>query len=408
MHSREVVITGTGMLTHLGGRDRTLHAIWEGRSRSFDRYAPAVELRCRCTHAGLIPDERLTDEVLGITRKQSRFMGRASRMALVAVREALAEAGLTGDRELAVLVGSGTGDTDTHIEQSERIRTHGHAKRLRPTTVPRLMASTVSANLVQTLQTRGPSASVAAACAGGAWNVLVAAALVRDGLATRAVAGGCEAIDLHFHGGFDAMRAYCADVDGPPDRASRPYAADRAGFIFGEGAGAMVLERRDQAEARGAPILGVLRGWGVSSDGHGEMVKPSRDGAARAMRAALAHAGVAPSEVSYINTHATSTPAGDIEEAHAVWTVFGDGAAYSSTKGFTGHMVSGAGAVEAVITLGSLRRGVLPACLNAEPLDEALRDRPPVLRSRPTTGRIGMSNSFGFGGTNACLVLEAQ
>ena len=407
MRAEDVVITGSGVLTHLGDEASTVAAVRAGRGRAFQTYDEAVAHQCRCTRVGFVDDALLTDERLGITRRESRFMGRASRVALAAVRAALAEAGLTGDPELAVLVGSGAGDTAAHIETSERLRTLGTARRLKPTMVPRLMASTVSATLVQTLRTRGPSASVAAACAGGAWNLLVAATLVRDGLATRAVAGGCEVLDLHFHAGFDTMRAYCPDDKGDAERASRPYAADRAGFIFGEGAGVLVLERRDDAEARGTTILGTLRGWGASSDGHGEMVQPSRDGAARAMSSALRHAGLEPEDIAYVNTHATSTPAGDVEEVRALEAVLGDAVLYSSTKGYTGHMVSAAGSVEAALTLRLLREGLAPGCLNAEPLDPALAEHPPLTETTALDGRIALSNSFGFGGTNACLVLEA-
>lgn len=407
MHSEDIVITGTGMMTHLGGQAATIAAVRAGQGRAFQPFEAAVEAGCRCTLIGPIDDVLLADDALSLTRKQSRFMGRASRMALVAVREALANAGLDDERDSALVMGSGTGDTDAHIEVSDRLRTYGSARRLRPTLVPRLMASTVSANLVNILRLRGPSASVAAACAGGAWNIIVAAGLLRDGLADRAIAGGCEAVDLHFHTGFDAMRAYCADADGTPQTASRPYAADRAGFIFGEGAGVLVLERRSTALARGATILGVLRGWGASSDGQGEMVQPSRDGAARAMRSTLRHAGLEPAEIAYINTHATSTPAGDIEEVHALRSVFGEAVSYSSTKGFTGHMVSAAGAVEAALTLNFLREGAAPGCLLAGDLDAELRTHPPLLQTSPVGGPIALSNSFGFGGTNACLALQA-
>ena len=405
MRHDAIVITGTGMLTHLGRRDETLGALRAGRGRPFDPYARAVDVGCRCTRVGLIPEEVLADEALGITRKQSRFMGSASRMALVAAREALAQADLVGDRELAVIVGAGAGDTATHEEVGERLRVHGSARRLRPTVVPRLMASTVSANLVNVLRTRGPSASIAAACAGGAWNLIVGAGMIRDGLAERALVGGCESVDIHFHAGFDAMRAYCADADGTPDTASRPYAADRAGFIFGEGAGMLVLETRASAEARGAAILGVLRGWGASSDGEGEMVQPSRDGAARSMRAALRHAGVDAADVAYVNTHATSTPAGDIEEVHALRAVLGD-VPYSSTKGYTGHMVSAAGSVEAAITLAFLAEGLAPGCRLEGAVDPELQAHPPLLSTTALSGTLALSNSFGFGGTNASLLFR--
>jgi 3-oxoacyl-(acyl-carrier-protein) synthase len=348
----------------------------------------------------------LPDESLGVTRKESRFMGHSSRLALAAARQALADAGIDDPTPLAVVVGSGVGDTPTQAEIHARVAETGNVRRVLPTAVPRLMGSTVSANLSNVLRTRGPSCTVTAACAGGAWNLVLAATLVRDGLAPAALAGGVEVRDVPFHLGFDSMRAYCADDDGTDDDASRPYAADRAGFIFGEGAGIVVLERRRDAERRGAPILAVLRGWGMSSDGEGEMVQPSRDGAARAMRSALAFSGVAAQEVGYVNTHGTSTPAGDVEEVRALEAVFGGGIPYSSTKGYTGHTISAAGAIEAVLTAVMLRDQTAFAARLSRPLDPALAGHPPLLQHAALHEPFAVSNSFGFGGTNACLVLE--
>jgi 3-oxoacyl-[acyl-carrier-protein] synthase-1 len=277
-----------------------------------------------------------------------------------------------------------------------------------PTVIPRLMASTVSANLATVLETTGPSFSATAACTGGAYNLLLAAQLIANGHVEAAIAGGADVADIHFHAGFDAMRAYTTVDNDRPERASRPYAADRAGFIFSEGAGILVLESRAHAEARGARILGRLLGYGMSSDGTGNMVAPSPEGAELAMRRALAHAGLRPEDVDYVNTHATSTPLGDVSEVRAMRRVFGEHRpAYSSTKGYTGHSVSGAGAIEAIFTLAMLRCGFIAPCPNAEPVDPELADWPPVTApvSRPL--RVALSNSFGFGGTNAVLALAA-
>jgi 3-oxoacyl-[acyl-carrier-protein] synthase-1 len=187
-----------------------------------------------------------------------------------------------------------------------------------------------------------------------------------------AIAGGADVADVHFHAGFDAMRAYTTVDNDRPERASRPYAADRAGFVFSEGAGVVVLETRQHAEARGAAILGVLLGYGMSSDGTGNMVAPSPEGAELAMRRALDHAGVAPDAIDYVNTHATSTPLGDVSEVRALRKVLGGRhVAYSSTKGYTGHPVSAAGAIEAIFTLAMLRGGWIAPCVNAEPLDQS-------------------------------------
>ena len=263
-----------------------------------------------------------------------------------------------------MVVGSGTGDVETHREIAARLaRTQG-PRRVAPTVIPRLMASTVSANLATVLESTGPSFSATAACAGGAYNLLLASQLVENGHVDVAIAGGADVADIHFHAGFDAMRAYTTVDNDRPERASRPYAADRAGFVFSEGAGVVVLETRQHAEARGAAILGVLLGYGMSSDGTGNMVAPSPEGAELAMRRALDHAGVAPDAVDYVNTHATSTPLGDVSEVRALRKVLGGRhVAYSSTKGYTGHPVSAAGAIEAIFTLAMLRGGWIAPCV---------------------------------------------
>jgi 3-oxoacyl-[acyl-carrier-protein] synthase-1 len=332
-------------------------------------------------------------------------MGRVSLLALRATRLALAQAGVA-TRDAAVVVGSGTGDDETHREIAARLARSEGPRRVAPTAIPRLMASTVSANLATVLGSTGPSFSATAACAGGAYNLLLASQLIENGHVDVAVAGGADVADIHFHAAFDAMRAYTTVDNDRPERASRPYAADRAGFVFSEGAGILVLEARAHAEARGATVLGTLLGYGMSSDGTGNMVAPSPEGAELAMRRALAHAGLAPTGIDYVNTHATSTPLGDVSEVRAMRRVFGEARPrYSSTKGYTGHPVSAAGAIEAIFTLAMLRGGWIAPCPNAEPLDPELADFAPVVRPETRALRTALSNSFGFGGTNATLVL---
>jgi 3-oxoacyl-[acyl-carrier-protein] synthase-1 len=400
-----LVISGAGVVTYgAASLDALIDDVRAGRRRPLHRFAEAAEHGCRCTRYGAATPD-LSDEALGLDRRDARFMGRGSRLALRAARDALAEAGLASTADLAVVVGSGAGDTATHRDVQERLEATRSARRVGPTVIPKLMASTVSANLANALRARGPAASVAAACAGGAYNLAFAASMVRDGLCDAALAGGVEILDLHFHAGFDAMRAYCADEDGTELTASRPYAADRAGFVFGEGAGVLVVERRSRALARGATPLAVLCAVGLGADGDGEMVQPSTEGAARVMRTALRLAGIGPSDVGYVNTHATSTPAGDVAEARAVLEVFGPDVAYASTKGFTGHTISAAGAIEAAVTARALALGAALPCAPIEALDPALSDSPPVLAERPLAAAFALSNSFGFGGTNASVVL---
>ena len=403
--AREVVVTGTGVACVMGDDWPGIEAaLREGRPTTFLRWAPAIEHGMQCHLIGLYPGE-LTSARLGIDKSQARFMSRVALLALRAARIAVAEAGVA-TRDAAVVVGSGTGDVETHREIAMRLaRTEG-SRRVAPTVIPRLMASTVSANLATVLEATGPSFSATAACAGGAYNLLLAAQLVENGHVDVAIAGGADVADIHFHAGFDAMRAYTTVDNERPERASRPYAADRDGFVFSEGAGIVVLETRAHAEARGARVLGVLLGYGMSSDGTGNMVAPSPEGAELAMRRALDHAGVRPDEIDYVNTHATSTPLGDVSEVRALRKVLGGRhVAYSSTKGYTGHPVSAAGAIEAIFTLAMLRGGWIAPCVNAEPLDPELVDYAPVVRPEARPLRTALSNSFGFGGTNAVLVL---
>ncbi len=403
----DVVVTGMGVVCRLGDDlEEVTAGIRAGHSPPFSIWQAAVDAGIGCHLMGAYAGDEaadLADDALGIERRAARFMGRASRLALRASRAALAHAQQPAPTDCAVVIGAGAGDVPSHIEVQRQL---DRGKRVAPTVIPRLMASTVSANLVNVLQTTGPSVSAAAACAGGAWNLVIAAQLVRDGFAPMALAGGVEAVDLHFHAGFDSMRAYNRADNNDPSRPSRPYAADRAGFIFGEGAGALVLERREGAEARGVPVLGTIRGWGLSSDGSGDMVAPDAGGAERSMRKALEVAGYAPSDVDYVNTHATSTPVGDLCEVRAMRAVFGEHRVrYSSTKGYTGHTISAAGAIEAIFTLQMLRQGWVAPSAHAEPLDPEIADWAPVVAPTEATLSVALSNSFGFGGTNATLVL---
>jgi 3-oxoacyl-[acyl-carrier-protein] synthase-1 len=397
---RTVVVTGAGVCCHLGDDLAQIAAMLRsGRSLPFVTHPPAVEAAARCQIFGSYRGE------LTLPRQQSRFMGRAALMACKAALAALEQSGLER-RDIAVVAGSGTGDVATHVEIQEKLSDPAGMRRVPPTVIPRLMASTVSANLSALLRVTGPSFSASAACAGGAYNILLASELIEHGHVEAAIAGGAEVADAHFHAGFDAMRAFNGEDNEHPERASRPYAADRAGFIFGEGAGMLVLETAAHAAARGAEVLGVVRGYGMSSDGTGEMVFPSQEGAVLAMERALRHAAVEPGDVDYINTHGTSTPLGDVTEVRALRRVFGNRRVpYSSTKGYTGHTISAAGAIEAIFTLMMLRGGWIAPCVNAEPLDAELEDYPPVLRPTSAPLRLALSNSLGFGATNVALVL---
>ncbi|MEQ9318596.1 MAG: beta-ketoacyl-[acyl-carrier-protein] synthase family protein [Polyangiaceae bacterium] len=405
--SRQVVVTGAGVVCNMGDDLGAIgEALRAGNNPSFTEWPPAIEMNAKCQVIGEYTGD-CSDDAIGIGKKDSRFVGRAARLAVKASRLAIARAGLDDVSDLGVVVGSGTGDVHTHIHIQSRLEKYHDAKKVGPTTIPKIMASTVSANLANILKCKGPSVTATAACAGGAYNILLAAMMIESGHVDRAIAGGVEGTDVHFHAGFDAMRAYNSDDNATPERASRPYAADRAGFIFGEGGGVVVLESRQSATDRGAEILGALRGWGMSSDGEGEMVAPSRDGACRALKQAFAHAEIDPTQIGYVNTHGTSTPLGDVSEVNAIRDAFGTHQVpYSSTKGYTGHTISGAGAIEAIFTLLMLKGGWLAPSVNADPLDPELADYPPVREPTATTMDHAVSNSFGFGGTNVALVLS--
>jgi len=403
---RQVVITGAGLCCNIADElDQALAVLREGRRGNFEIHPETRELQCRCQVLAPYHGD-ISDAALGIKKSHGRFMGKAARMAYRAATRALQQAGLQR-RDIGVVVGSGTGDVAAHLELRNKLQQTGDAKRMLPTYIPRLMSSTVSANLVNALQTTGPSFSLAAACAGGAYNMVMAAELIERGHIDAALAGGAEVYDPHFYVGFDAMRAYNGEDNHRPTEASRPYANDRAGFIFGEGAGVVVLETRAHAEARGAQVLAVLRGYGMSSDGDGEMVSPSSDGALRAMRSALVHASIESSQIDYVNTHGTSTPLGDAAEVEALRALFGSRrVAYSSTKGYTGHAISAAGTLEAIFVALMMNEGFLAGSVNADPLDPTFADYPPLLTSGPKATTVCLSNSFGFGGTNVSLVLE--
>ena len=406
-HAEDVVVTGTGVCCNLGDElPSILEQIRTGAPKaSFEKWAPAVENDARCQIIGIYKGD-LSDAALNVPKSEGCFMGRGARIALRAARNAIAEAEID-PRHLAVVVGSGTGDVETVVEIERKLAKTKQTLKISPAVVPRLMASTVSANLVNVLRTTGPSFSATAACAGGAYNVLLAAQLIQSGHAKAALAGGCEVQDIIFYSGFDSMRAYNGGDNDTPHRASRPYAADRGGFIFAEGAGIVILEKRSDAEARGAKILGTIIGFGMSSDGEGNMVAPASDGALAAMEQAIAKAKVAKDEIDYVNTHGTSTPLGDLGEVKAIQRCLGRHVAYSSTKAYTGHTVSAAGTIEAIFTMAMLREGWIAPALHASPVDPEIADYPPTLVPTKAKLRYAMSNSFGFGGTNVTLVLGA-
>ncbi len=397
---RRIAITGMGITSCLGNDlDSVSAALRAGRSGI--RLLPEAAERGLRSQVGGAVDLDL-DAV--IDRKLKRFMSDAAAYSYVAMRDAIADAGLSdeqvSDPRTGLIAGSGGGSSHWQVETADILRARG-VRKVGPYMVPRTMCSTVSANLATAFKIRGLSYSISAACATSAHCIGAAADLIRHGAQDIMFAGGGE--DLHWTMTvmFDAMGALSTGSNDAPEKASRPYDVNRDGFVISSGGGMLVLEDWDHAVARGAPIHAELIGYGVTSDG-ADMVAPSGEGAVRCMQMALA--GVE-RPVDYLNTHGTSTPLGDITELNAVREVFGANVpSLSSTKALSGHSLGAASVHEAIYSLLMLRDGFIAGSANIESLDPGAEGFPIVRESRDVKLDLVMSNSFGFGGTNGTLV----
>ena len=397
---RRVVVTGMGIVSCLGNQPATVSsALRESRSgiRAMPGYA---ELGLRSQVAG-VPEIDLDAE---IDRKLRRFMGDAAAYAYVAMRSAIADAGLAIEQvchpRTGVIAGSGGGSPRWQIETGDLLRNKG-VRKVGPFMVPRTMCSTVSATLATAFGILGLSYSIAAACATSGHCIGAAADLIRHGAQDVMFAGGGEEEHWGMTAQFDAMGALSTGSNDTPERASRPYDVARDGFVIAGGGGMLVLEEYEHARARGAHIHAELVGYGVTSDG-ADMVAPSGEGAVRCMQMALAQV-TAP--VDYLNTHGTATPLGDIVELQSVRNVFGDAVPpLSSTKSLTGHSLGAASVHEAIYSLLMLNEGFIAGSAHIDELDPRAEGFPIVRASRDAQLQTVMSNSFGFGGTNASLV----
>jgi 3-oxoacyl-[acyl-carrier-protein] synthase II len=330
-------------------------------------------------------------------------------LAVAAAREAVEEADLAGldPERMGVTIGSGIGGLHTLEDSVETLSTRGPG-RITPFVIPMIISNMAAGYIAIRHGLRGPNLCHVSACATGAHSIGEAARIIERGDADVMLAGGSEAANTRLGvAGFAAMRALSTRND-DPQAASRPFDRDRDGFVMGEGAAVLVLEEEQQARARGARIRGELLGYGMSADAV-HMAIPAEDGegAQRCMRLALADAGLAPTDVDYLNAHATSTPAGDPAEVRAIRGVFGrhvDSLAVSSTKSMTGHLLGAAGAVEALLSLRALETGTLPPTINLENPDPECELDHVANKARHVPIRVALSNSFGFGGTNATLV----
>ena len=397
---RRVAITGMGITSCLGNDlDSVSRALREGRS-GIRTLPDSVERGLRSQVGGAVDID--LDAV--IDRKLKRFMSDAAAYSYVALRDAIADAGLSeaqvSNPRTGLIAGSGGGSSRWQVETADILRDRG-VRKVGPYMVPRTMCSTVSANLATALKIKGLSYSISAACATSAHCIGAGADLIRHGAQDIVFAGGGEDLDWTMTVMFDAMGALSAGRNDEPQKASRPYDAGRDGFVIGSGGGMLVLEDWDHAVARGAHIHAELVGYGVTSDG-ADMVAPSGEGAVRCMRMALE--GV-DRPVDYLNTHGTSTPLGDIVELNAVREVFGEAVPpLSSTKALSGHSLGAASVHEAIYSLLMLRDGFIAGSANIDNLDPGAEGFPIARESRDARLDVVMSNSFGFGGTNAALV----
>ncbi|WP_404464776.1 beta-ketoacyl-ACP synthase I [Vreelandella aquamarina] len=400
---RRVVVTGLGIVSCLGNdQQQVLDALKSGRSgiRFKEEYA---ERGFRSHVAGSVD----IDLDALIDRKLRRFMGDAAAYAYVSMAQAIEDAGLTEEQvsnvRTGLIAGSGGASSANQVEAADLMREKG-LRRVGPYRVTRTMGSTVSACLATPFKIKGVNYSISSACATSAHCIGSAMEQIQLGKQDVVFAGGGEEEHWTLSCLFDAMGALSTHYNDTPDKASRPYDQARDGFVIAGGGGMLVLEELEHAKARGAKIYGELVGYGATSDGH-DMVAPSGEGAMRCMQQAMA---TVQGDIDYINTHGTSTPVGDVAELKAIRGVFGNSTpAMSSTKSLTGHSLGATGVQEAIYSLLMMQHNFVAASANIEHLDEQADGFDIVSQRRDDVAidRV-LSNSFGFGGTNACLVFQ--
>jgi 3-oxoacyl-[acyl-carrier-protein] synthase I len=400
---RRVVVTGMGIVSSIGNSTQEVLANLREAKSGIVRADRYVELGFRCQVHGaptLVPEE-------AVDRRAMRFHGGGTAWNHVAMQQAIRDSGLeeqdVSNERTGIIMGSGGPSTRAIVEAADVTRGKG-PKRVGPFAVPKAMCSTASAALATWFKIKGVNYSISSACATSNHCIGNAMETIALGKQDVIFAGGCEELDWTLSVLFDAMGAMSSKFNQMPDKASRAYDADRDGFVIAGGAGVLVLEELDRAKARGAKIYAEVAGYGATSDGH-DMVAPSGEGAARCMRMALA--GVKP-PIDYINPHATSTPVGDLKEIEAIRDVFGDKCPpISATKSLTGHSLGAAGVQEAIYSILMMNNGFICESANIETLDPDFADMP-IVRERRDNVELGcvLSNSFGFGGTNASVVFK--
>jgi 3-oxoacyl-[acyl-carrier-protein] synthase II len=405
-----VVVTGVGLLTPLGiGTDST----WEAVRNGVSGIGPITQFDASAFSCRIAGEVKGFDPANYIEKKEIKKMGRFIQFAIAAAEFALSDSGLKITPEIAesvgVYIGSGIGGFEVIEREHQTLLEHG-PRRISPFFIPATIVNLASGQVSIRSGAKGPNSATATACTTSAHSIGDSFRLIQYGEADAMICGGTEAcITPMGIGGFAAMRALSTRNDAP-ERASRPWDRDRDGFVVGEGAGILILEELEFAKQREARILAELVGYGMSADAfHVTAPSPDGDGAYRVMRNAVRDAGIDASQVDYINAHGTSTEVGDRAETVAVKRAFGDHAkklAVSSTKSMTGHLLGGAGGVEAGITVMAIRDQVAPPTINHEnPDSDCDLDYVPN-HARPMPIQYALSNSFGFGGTNGCLIFK--
>ena len=400
---RRVVVTGMGIVSSIGNNTQeVLASLREAKSGIVraDKYAE-LGFRCQVHGAPRLDPEEVVD------RRAMRFLGGGAAWNHVAMEQAIRDSGVE-EKEISnvrsgIVMGSGGPSCRAIIDAADTARSKG-PKRVGPFAVPKAMSSTASATLATWFKIKGVNYSISSACATSNHCIGNAAELIQWGKQDLIFAGGCEELDWSLSVLFDAMGAMSSKYNDTPQKASRAYDKDRDGFVIAGGAGVLVLEELEHAKARGAKIYGEVAGYGATSDGY-DMVAPSGEGAARCMKMALENVKA---PVDYINPHATSTPIGDIKEIEAVREVFGAKCPpISATKSLTGHSLGATGVQEAIYSLLMMQNGFICESANIENLDPAFADIP-IVRERQDNVKLGcvLSNSFGFGGTNASVVFK--
>ncbi len=400
---RRVVVTGMGIVSAIGNNSQEVLASLREARPGISRAEEYAKLGFRCQVHGA----PTLDAAGAIDRRALRFLGGGAAWNHIAMDQAIRDAGLEeheiSNERSGIIMGSGGPSTRAIVEAADVTRNKG-AKRVGPFAVPKAMSSTASATLSTWFKIKGVNYSISSACATSNHCIGNAMEIIQMGKQDLVFAGGCEELDWTLSVLFDAMGAMSSKYNDTPEKASRAYDAERDGFVIAGGAGVLVLEELEHAKARGARIYAEVAGYGATSDGY-DMVAPSGEGAARCMRMALA--GIK-CPVDYINPHATATPVGDLREIEAIREVFADKCpAISATKSLSGHSLGAAGVQEAIYSLLMMNNGFICESANIDTLDPAFSDVP-IVRRRVDNVELGcvLSNSFGFGGTNACLVFK--